>query len=745
LASLLTIYKEDEEYVSQGNFDDDNDMLEDLEAVDDCKEAIFKGEIVHFVLLAMKARVMNSSTRADCLTLQLGFEFLAQLFSNNFEGVQMENQQLLLDICEKAVVLATQGLFPTLQNIACACLCSILNSSTGKELTASKPTGWTKGFLKVAVDVLRVKNCKDVVVRDVMMCTLSHTFYWEHAFVDFAHCNSILRFCIASIAAEQTNEFSLVTCLWIIWGLLSGEEKKNPSKRLVLQTTEIVKNSMSEYEKRPVVLILGLAIMSDVVTLHVIPELDSLIPPIFYLKSKYQENAILNREANKFLSNICTTSEIAAIIENTYAEMDISIMACSTSIDLVYKVSVLTGNSEFSLEDLKAAVKTWHQSGRDFHLAAQILYLLTAKTNVYIKSSEKVRNILLVKAQNCKWSTFCSLAIEYVKDVIENTTSIDLQQYACITLNHVSVLAHKLKLECLDVASALRVIVRAQNIGAKQLHATWALLTLYCQLPPSLLNDLASFSINAILDHLGSQADVVSAGVAVLSIISLRSRPLLQVLDKKTIERMIEVVIEVIYECLDQTGNNPEIILSGLRMLRICSDEASLHDVIVKHGGIVAIIDGMAVNHDDATVQEDGCRILRSLSSNKLETKIGLIEADAVDTVLNILVTHGGGTDAKLLSDAFEILSCLSISKSTRSFVASQGGLILITNSMKALYDDASVQESGMGALANIASDIDNNIIEMSDMSSTITSALGNHPANINIQRVGLFLVRNLR
>eukprot|EP00804_Cyclotella_cryptica_P015548 CCRYP_003579-RA/>CCRYP_003579-RA protein AED:0.17 eAED:0.17 QI:704/1/1/1/1/1/3/3690/763 len=543
---------------------------------------------------------------------------------------------------------------------------------------------------------------------------------------------------------EQTNEFCLETCLWIVWGILSGEYTKKPRPSLLLQATEIVKNALSEYEDRPSIIILGLAILSDVATLHVITEVDSLIPAIFYLKSKYREHEILNAEANKFLSNICKTSDIAALIENAYAEIDIPIMACSTSIHLIYKVSLLTGNSEFSLEDLKDAVKTWHQSRRDFNLAAKILFLLSSKAKVYIKSSEKVRNILLAKAQHCKWSTFCCFSIEYIKDVMENTTSMELQQYACMSLSHVAVLAHNLNLASLDIATTLAAIVEAQDFGVKQLHATWALLTLDCQLPPSLLSDLASCSINAILEHLGSRTDIVSAGVAVLSIISLRSRPLLQGLDEKTIENMIEVVIKVMYECLDQTGNNPHIILFGLHMLRICSAVPSLHDAIVKHGGIVAVIDGMTVNHDDAAIQEDGCKILRSLSSIKLETKIGLIEGDAVDAILNILVTYGGGTNARLLSDAFEILSYLSISKATRSFITSQGGLILITNSMRALSEDATIQERGLRALANLASDIDDSIIEMSDMSSTITSSLGNHIAEITIQQVGLSLVRNL-
>ncbi|KAL7521187.1 hypothetical protein ACHAWX_005878 [Stephanocyclus meneghinianus] len=743
LTALLAVYKEHEEYVSRGNFDDDNDMLEDLEAVDDYKEAIFMGEIVHYVLLALKNIGSECLTHMNCLILQMGFEFLVQLFSNMFRGFQGEEHRLLLQVCEKTVSVEMNGLFPTLQNISCAYLCFILNAGRSERpFTNDKTAGWTHGFLKVARDVLRVKNCKDIVVRDVMMCTLSQTFFWEHAFVDFAHRNSILRFCIASMAAEQKSEFCLETCLWIMWGILSGEDNNRPKKSLVSQATELVKNAISENEDRPNIIILGLAMLSDIETLHVIRDVDSLIPRIFYLKRKYRENEILNAEANNFLNNICTTRDIAALIENTYAETDLSIMSSSTSIDLIYNISVLTGNCEFSLDDLREAVKAWHESDRDIHLAAKILFLLNAKANVYIKSIEKARNILSVKAQTSKWSTFVTLAIKYVKDVLESTTSVDLQQYACVTLGHVAVLGHKLTLDSLDISVTLGAIVRAQHIGVSQLKAIWALLTLDYQLRPSLLNDLSSCTINA-LEHLGSDTDVASAGVAVLSIISLRSRPLLQVLDEKTVHRSIEAVIRVMYECLDQTGNNPQIIMFGLHMLRICSGYASLHDTIVKHGGIVAVIDGMAVNHDDVEIQKDGCKILCSLSSIDLETKIGLIEADAVDAILNILTTHGD-TNASLLSDAFEILSYLCISKQSRAFIASQGGLILITNSMRALCQDANVQEKGLRALANLASDIDDKIIEMLDLSFTIMSSLGNHLTHLNIQNVGLCLLRNL-
>jgi len=61
--------------------------------------------------------------------------------------------------------------------------------------------------------------------------------------------------------------------------------------------------------------------------------------------------------------------------------------------------------------------------------------------------------------------------------------------------------------------------------------------------------------------------------------------------------------------------------------LRLCITDSSLHECIIKEGGVVAVIDGMNVNNRNAMVQQEGYSIIRALSSSKfVETRLQIIE-----------------------------------------------------------------------------------------------------------------------
>jgi hypothetical protein len=78
-----------------------------------------------------------------------------------------------------------------------------------------------------------------------------------------------------------------------------------------------------------------------------------------------------------------------------------------------------------------------------------------------------------------------------------------------------------------------------------------------------------------------------------------------------------------------------------------------------------------------------------------------------------------------------------------RSFIVNQGGLVMITTIMSTL-DDAVVQEKALKALSDLISDIDNDLIEMTDLASAVTATVFNHLSEASIQEVGIAILRNL-
>jgi hypothetical protein len=711
LVSLLAVSKEHEDFVKENTFVD-CELLEDLEAIDDIKEVLLRGDTVHNVLLAMQ-----ETDDAECQSLQLGMEFLMSLFSScNYARCNEKDEEIFIEMCQKAVAIDQPQLFPTMKSLACTCLCFLLNSgSTESSTAAAKQILSVDGFINAAVDVVRMKRQKDEIVRDVMMCTLSHIFYCKQTINNVPHSNSILRACLAGIAKEKTNPFIQETCMWILWGILAAAHEVSPGKSLVKEVLDVAKQAMADPENTNLIT-LGIAIVADIAVWHRISGLEDTLQIVLDVQSKYSEHANMVAEANRFIANVCKSKKIAALIESKGAGV--------TSVDLQYKLTMLNSSAEISLDELKGAIEVWNNSNREPNVAAKILYLLAKRTHNVSAASAKL----------------ASVAIEFIIDVLRHADNEELHNYACMTL--CSIAMTYLRIKALNGFSirATEAIMEAQHYGLKQLRAIWVLMTLDAEISYTLLNDLVLYLVNAISEHFNSNKEIVSASIVVLSIVLWKSRPLSQT-NRTTIERAIGAIIRVMYECLDQAGNSPQIFLYGLRCLRLCAVDAFLHDCIVKEGGIVAIIDGMNVNYDNEQVQEEGSNIIRHIACGSIETKMLIIEADGLDVVLNILFTFG--THAKLVSEAFDIALYVSISSQVRSFIVNQGGLVMITTIMSTL-DDAVVQEKALKALSDLISDIDNDLIEMTDLASAVTATVFNHLSEASIQEVGIAILRNL-
>ena len=120
-----------------------------------------------------------------------------------------------------------------------------------------------------------------------------------------------------------------------------------------------------------------------------------------------------------------------------------------------------------------------------------------------------------------------------------------------------------------------------------------------------------------------------------------------------------------------------------------------------------------------------------------------IYKADGVDVFLNTLVSYC--MDSRLISDAFDLISYLSISRQVRAFIAIQGGLLLIINAMKEHNASLNVSEKGLRALLNLISDIDDRTIEIVGIPAVVSSSISDHLCESSIQEVGISILTILR
>lgn len=120
-----------------------------------------------------------------------------------------------------------------------------------------------------------------------------------------------------------------------------------------------------------------------------------------------------------------------------------------------------------------------------------------------------------------------------------------------------------------------------------------------------------------------------------------------------------------------------------------------------------------------------------------------IYKADGVDVFLNTLVSYC--MDSRLISDAFDLISYLSISRQVRAFIAIQGGLLLIINAMKEHNASLNVSEKGLRALLNLISDIDDRTIEIAGIPAVVSSSISDHLCESSIQEVGISILTILR
>jgi len=208
------------------------------------------------------------------------------------------------------------------------------------------------------------------------------------------------------------------------------------------------------------------------------------------------------------------------------------------------------------------------------------------------------------------------------------------------------------------------------------------------------------------------------------------------------VEKVVELVLSIFFSCLDKHGNFPSIFKHGFQLLQNLCNDNNYCSIMIKHGGIVAVIDAMMTNVEDVTIQTIGCIILRSVSEIGEVATMNVVEADGVDLLLDIMTTPD--SDIRVIEEAMRTILALSVGVESRSVVVLEGGISVISEAMSEFSHSASIQETGLAALCFLASDVDDTVLEGSSLFTTVRNALTLHQDNVTIYQNGFALLEML-
>jgi len=731
---------------------------EDFNASRKSREEIENSEIIDLTLRAIQSMPMNGTT------LEMAFKFMSHFDIANYVPEDDEDF-LLMRACEKAIFARPRHSFPVLHHLACAIVCLAI------KIDAYDREEWSmeSNFAREALDVLtrdrqrsedsdrRFSSSDNVELdslssatgnpppntHDVMICTLSHLLCFGNVTLGYAESNDLLKICCAVLESEESSAYLQGSCCWIVWSMFAQAE--DLGVRYAMKAAKAVQGILPKIDHDPGLISVAFSALSNAAD-SVRLEPKALVATVACLATKYSDSRMLRREACRLMCKICKTKEVARIIassgwlqlankplDNSKVDGDLTGDPLTMTAHLMIKLSVRLADDDdaLSINDQEAMIKASNRLKAVSPLAAKSWL-----------------GFLAVSITPSKWA----MAIKSVKEILEAfPKNIDMQKLALAALRNVAVSIQKAG-HAMDVSACIRPVLDAHKehgaeISEECCSALWALTGVECELDPALVREVVHFAIEVTEMHtLSSQLRfgerTVSAGMAIFANSFSNPGSVMRVVGEKIVNIVVEVVNTTIYACLDKRRNHPEIFHLAFRTLRrLCTDD-SCRSIIVNHGGIVAVVDGMMNNLESACIQENGCNVLRQLAGSDLEMKLKIVEADGVDVIMNVMISHG--EDANVLSEAFQALSSLSVDRVSRNFIAQQGGIMMVAGSLSALADSVELQKTGLAALCNLASDIDEGILEMSNIYAVVNGSLERHAGNAAIQVKGLALLYNL-
>jgi len=608
----------------------------------------------------------------------------------------------------------------------------------------------------------------DHIITDIMIYTLSHALTYSDIVLGFTESKTALKSAIHILGADEAPMFSKISCCWIIFGVFRGSDTiKNTT--FTRQAAGSIQSAMIKHQSSPHLLTIGFAALSAAG--KGITHVKALVDMVLGLKSKFPDEKSLLKEACRFLSNCCESKqdvdyvlsagglELATILLNDEEKSQ-----GREAVHLVYKFVLFAGSSILTLDKYHAILNVRDLAKHNVLLAAEMVYCLTKAVTVRSDAFEEeikgsLRNSIRRLTRNdskgilypvAETFMFFDFVVE-VSEVFGNNRNF--MKCACLAIKHIALTAQRAKLK-LEVERPISVVQKALA-NLKGLHAPidaiWAMLGVdHASLGPDIARDVTLSMIDCINGSMGMYGhqfleSVVHASLAVLSFIFSEQKNVKRkkdVLELETVEKVVELVLAIFFSCLDKHGNFPSIFKFGFRLLQSLCDDHNTCGIIIKHGGIVAVIDAMMTNSEDVAIQTSGCIILRSLSEIDNMSAMNVVEADGVDLLLDIVTTPD--TDLGVIAAAMRAILSLSLGQESRLVVEQEGGISVISEAMSEFTDSAQVQETGLATLCFLAAEVDDSFLEASSFFTTVHNALTHHQGNANVHQHGFALLEML-
>lgn len=575
---------------------------------------------------------------------------------------------------------------------------------------------------------------------------ISHLLCFGDTILSTAEGENMLKICCSIFEDDGISPLLRCSCCWVIWSIFRYGHAPIEDTRLALKATEAIQAAIPNMEHSPTQLTAGFAALSEVVGVTN-PQGDHMVQMTVRLATKYFNVEMLHTEACKLLFNLCKAQEMAWCIAAAggidtakKALQDPSRQNIQSALHLVIKLSVLASDL-FSIEDFDAMI--------DASVRLKNVSPLAAKSWLGFLTGS-------ITPSRGDFAQRSPIAISSIKNIMESYPKDEsVQRYTCTAFRNMTSSIQQAKLH-IDTSECVPLVIAAwKEHGTSVLEeccdALWGLMSLKCQLESTLMREVAYFVIEVLENHVFSSGHAGTSGegtnmvLACMAIFAdMFSDPVSAtlLLGERVVYDVVQVINSTMYSLFNRQQQFPLVFEYAFCALHYLCSHDLCRRIIVNFGGVNAVVDGMSENLENASIQEKGCNILRHLAGNDLGMKMEIFESDGVIAIMDVIISHGD--NEHVLSEAFQVLSCLSLDKSSRYFIAQQGGIMLMANFMSALCDSVAVHEAGLASLCSLASDAEVGILKAANVFSVVNDSLSRHSKDASIQVKGLALFLNL-
>jgi hypothetical protein len=191
---------------------------------------------------------------------------------------------------------------------------------------------------------------------------------------------------------------------------------------------------------------------------------------------------------------------------------------------------------------------------------------------------------------------------------------------------------------------------------------------------------------------------------------------------------------------------NRNIQREGMRCVRnmVCAVQES-KAVIAENSGTKSVVNGMWANTDSASMQEDGCIILWSLSYGDYTLQRDIMESNGVGAIINAMSSYVASE--KVQYHACGALHTLSNSKEIKAIILENGGFDFTVTALKEHSYSLEIVEKAMAALVNLAVNSKDSksstklCVMNQEEIGTVVNAMQQHMDARRVQKIGCYFL----